>query len=75
MLVWTGAVLTQFGNTVREDCKVENTKRRTSLARAPGEPGPGVHRVPAESVQYVGCLGVWVTGEKCGDLAVMVGHL
>lgn len=75
MLVWTGAVLTQFGNTVREDCKVENTRRKTSLARASGEPGPGVHRVPAKSVQYVECLGAWVTGEKCGDLAVMVGHL
>lgn len=35
MLVWTGAVLTQFENTVGEDCKVENTRRKVSLARAP----------------------------------------
>lgn len=61
MLVWTGAVLTQFENTVREDCKVENTRRKVSLARAPGKPGPGVHRVPTKSVQYVESLGAWVT--------------
>lgn len=28
MLVWTGAVLTQFGKTVKQDCKVENTRRK-----------------------------------------------
>lgn len=58
MLVWTGAVLTQFENTVGEDCKVENTRRKVSLARTSI---PGVHRVPAKSVQCVECLGAWVT--------------
>lgn len=31
MLVWTVAVLTQFGSTVKEDRKVENTRRKISL--------------------------------------------
>lgn len=29
--VWTVAMLTQFGSTVKEDCKVENTRRKISL--------------------------------------------
>lgn len=46
MLVWAGAVLTGFGSTVKEDCQVEKTSRKISLARAPGAPRPGVQSSP-----------------------------
>lgn len=46
MLVWTVAVLTQFGSTVKEDRKVENTRRKNQPARALGEPSPGMQNSP-----------------------------
>lgn len=72
MLVWTGAMLTQFGSTVKEDHKVENTRRKISRIRAPGEPNPRVQSSPK-----VGHLpwGLGDVGEHCGGLFVMVGHV
>lgn len=36
MLVWTVAVLTQFESTLKEDRKVENTRRKKSACQGAG---------------------------------------
>lgn len=46
MLVWTGAVLTQFGKTVKKDCQVENARRKIPAL-------PGHHESLA-----LGCTGL-----------------
>lgn len=65
MLVWTGAMLTQCGSTVKGDHKVENTRRKISLTRTLGEQSLEC-RVPPKvatcRVSPVGC-GPWGLGD------------
>lgn len=71
MLVWTGAVPTEFGNTVGK--RLQSRKREEGrkeeqdpLLRHQESLALEWHRVsqgwvPAVSVQLVECLGAWVT--------------
>lgn len=67
MLVWTVVVFTQFGSTVKEDRKVENTRRKISL---PGhwESLALECRVPPKlaTCRVSSCLGAWMMWVRSG---------